>query len=853
MSEALNEIHAYFGKLNTTTTKKVSQWAYGQKLIIHDPELPPVFEAYYSNSRSRGTADPQIGTDGVVDAPHAYFRSGADIYVFLMVHEGQDDGRYNKIVHIPIDPCSEPSDVEPEPYEQSVIDQAIAVLNTAVTQTGQDVISADASAQAAAQSATEAQTAAQSAQASATSASGSASTASTAAATATTKASDAATSAANAASAKTAAETAETNAKAAQTASESARASAESAAQTATTKASEASTSAASASGSASAASASASQASESATSAADSATAASGSATSAATSASTASTKASEASASAIAAQTAQTAAEAAQTAAETAQTEAEAARDETVTEAASIRGLLKDKADIIISNADGAIATFNDGGNNMPMVSCVAKIEPVQSGSGDPSPENVRPISGWTGCNVVVSPTENAQDGTTYPISWQSEAGTVYGGTVDLVSGVLTVDCVLKQFDGTENFGAISDLGTCKRLRWTLPSASADTRLAKAFSHGACLDSYTSDTPHVYMTASFCYLYLPVSESTADAARQYLADQVTAGTPVQVVYQVASGTTYQLTPVEVKTLLGLNNIWADTGDVEVQYRADTKLYIENHQPNIPVEDVQINGTSIVTDGVANVPLATDGRYGAVMLGSGFSSANGVINVDTATAQNAQDGASQRKVLTPYQQHRSTFYGLTKAAGVDMASSSNPVGTYTDEAKIAIQKMLGIYEAPFRLIRTVTTVEGQTEVYISTDENGEPFELTEAIVDIQMVRPADNVNGFLIINEQSKPSTLSLLYSTIPNLLCGNLFNNSSARRNVEHLEIIGGRFFGQSTDGVMSSYNQKASLNTNAAAAGILELDKIRTLLLCTVNDNVFGTGTIVTVYGR
>lgn len=133
MSEnALNEIHAYFGKLSTTTTKKVNQWAYGQKLIIHDPELPPVFEAYYSNSRSRGTADPQIGTDGVVDAPHAYFRSGADIYVFLMVHEGTDDGRYNKIVHIPIDPCAEPSDVEPEPYEQSVIDQTIAALNAAV-------------------------------------------------------------------------------------------------------------------------------------------------------------------------------------------------------------------------------------------------------------------------------------------------------------------------------------------------------------------------------------------------------------------------------------------------------------------------------------------------------------------------------------------------------------------------------------------------------------------------------------------------------------------------------------------------------------------------------------------------
>ena len=32
----------------------------------------------------------------------------------------------------------------------------------------------------------------------------------------------------------------------------------------------------------------------------------------------------------------------------------------------------------------------------------SCVVTIEPIQSGSGDPSPDNIRPISGWTEANV-------------------------------------------------------------------------------------------------------------------------------------------------------------------------------------------------------------------------------------------------------------------------------------------------------------------------------------------------------------------------------------------------------------------------------------------------------------------
>lgn len=49
-----------------------------------------------------------------------------------------------------------------------------------------------------------------------------------------------------------------------------------------------------------------------------------------------------------------------------------------------------------------------------------------------------------------------------------------------------------------------------------------------------------------------------------------------------VQLVYPIATPITYHLTPTEIKSLLGDNNIWADTGDTEVTYMADTKLYID-------------------------------------------------------------------------------------------------------------------------------------------------------------------------------------------------------------------------------------------------------------------------------
>lgn len=49
-----------------------------------------------------------------------------------------------------------------------------------------------------------------------------------------------------------------------------------------------------------------------------------------------------------------------------------------------------------------DATIASFDDGADGIPVQKLVANIEPVQAGSGDPSPDNVRPISGWTGAEI-------------------------------------------------------------------------------------------------------------------------------------------------------------------------------------------------------------------------------------------------------------------------------------------------------------------------------------------------------------------------------------------------------------------------------------------------------------------
>lgn len=55
-------------------------------------------------------------------------------------------------------------------------------------------------------------------------------------------------------------------------------------------------------------------------------------------------------------------------------------------------------------LMSASGAVVSFSDGAD-LPLKSLLVNIEPVQSGSGDPSPTNIRPISGWNGVKVIRS----------------------------------------------------------------------------------------------------------------------------------------------------------------------------------------------------------------------------------------------------------------------------------------------------------------------------------------------------------------------------------------------------------------------------------------------------------------
>lgn len=166
---------------------------------------------------------------------------------------------------------------------------------------------------------------------------------------------------------------------------------------------------------------------------------------------------------------------------------------------------------------------------------------------------------------------------------------------------------------------------------------------------------------------------------------------------------------------------------------------------------PSVPVHDVQANGVSIVSNGVANFPMPDEDNFGVVkvMRDTGYygigRTSTGYLTTSPATDYQIKDGTDSWKPINPVNQHRAVFYGLAKAAlDTTQSQSSNPVGTYTDAAKVAIQKMLGIYEAPWELIREDSFTNASEASYtISVDGNGQSFQLTDIV--LVLIVPTQN------------------------------------------------------------------------------------------------------------
>lgn len=169
----------------------------------------------------------------------------------------------------------------------------------------------------------------------------------------------------------------------------------------------------------------------------------------------------------------------------------------------------------------------------------------------------------------------------GTTINVNWETEAGTVYGGTLDIISGVLTVNRTSKVLDGVapvSDFRSFAGAVGYNDTSTQFPDADYSKPILcnQLVTIGPGISQYYGACK--YSGTSF-YFWFQNEAFTSEAD----AKAKVAAANIQCVYYVLHPATYQLTPQQINTLLGSNNIYSDVGSIaDVQYPADTKLYID-------------------------------------------------------------------------------------------------------------------------------------------------------------------------------------------------------------------------------------------------------------------------------
>lgn len=224
-----------------------------------------------------------------------------------------------------------------------------------------------------------------------------------------------------------------------------------------------------------------------------------------------------------------------------------------------------------------------------NYPL-SVQVETTPTQEGAGDPSPENVRPIVGWDAVTIHQS---NGDQDKTYAVQLGQ---TIYGGTVDAVTGVgaETWKCIV--LDGAENWElsgnnilfyvydlnySISEEGLCSHLKYFV-SVVGDGIY--------CIVIGTTMTVALGSVLSGQY--------TVDTWKSYLAAQYAAGTPVTIAYKLATPQPFQATGGQsIPALPGTNTIYTDADSLTVTGRADPIATITALQARVSaLESAQTN-----------------------------------------------------------------------------------------------------------------------------------------------------------------------------------------------------------------------------------------------------------------
>ena len=197
--------------------------------------------------------------------------------------------------------------------------------------------------------------------------------------------------------------------------------------------------------------------------------------------------------------------------------------------------------------------------------LVSCVVAVTATGGGGTPVSPIA---INGFSACNLSVN-------GTTHTINFGQ---TVYGGSLDVITGKLTI--TQKYFSYTEVL-YYGTYGSDNANLYYMAISDYNTQKIKNLSNSTYSGNLTSNMLSKISTTTVSAMKNNEIRTQGNNAPQYFyfrADDFSdltalntflTNNPLQVVAELETPTTIQLSSEEVQAIVGNNNIYSDTGDI--------------------------------------------------------------------------------------------------------------------------------------------------------------------------------------------------------------------------------------------------------------------------------------------
>ena len=262
--------------------------------------------------------------------------------------------------------------------------------------------------------------------------------------------------------------------------------------------------------------------------------------------------------------------------------------------------------KTDPTTSLSGGIIESFNDGLDGELLNELKVTFDLQHYGAGTPSPDNVMGIIGRTGITV-----KHSHGGTTdtFDMPWYSQVPYVYSGTLDVLTGILTVDTAytqitanafstltvgieeIEQFDGNSFWISNWNSQTMKA-----PCPGGIKSMCNAF-QVIVNNSDITDQNKIYFSAG--------EISTVQDFISTVRNLENGGDGLYLAYELATPLTYQLTPNEITVSSGTNTFWADgyAGTISLKYTNDPIIVCKDAMHTVQGRIAANNGDKITTN----------------------------------------------------------------------------------------------------------------------------------------------------------------------------------------------------------------------------------------------------------